>query len=80
MSLAIDVHAVRMVLLNDGWHRVVQESFTVDLYEYQSDEATVPVPGTGATWLEGDDTRVYCPLTAILAVRTGEAPDQRKRG
>ena len=79
MSLAIDVRAVRMVLLNDGWHRVVKESFIVDVHGYQSGEDVVPVPGTGATWLEGDDTRVYCPLTAILAVRTGEAPDQRRR-
>jgi hypothetical protein len=80
MSLAVDVDKVTMVLLNDGWHRVVNESFTIDAYEYrQSDEGVVPAPSIGATWLGSDETRIYCSLAAVLAVRTGEATDQRKR-
>ncbi|HEX9582219.1 MAG TPA: hypothetical protein VF970_14040 [Gemmatimonadales bacterium] len=34
MSLAIDVTKVRSVLLADGWHRIVENSFAVDAYEY----------------------------------------------
>ncbi len=34
MSLAIDVEFVSEVLLADGWHRVEENSFTLDSYEY----------------------------------------------
>jgi hypothetical protein len=34
MSLAIDVDRVSQVLLSDGWHTVVNKSFTLDSYEY----------------------------------------------
>jgi len=34
MSLTIDVEAVERVLLNDGWHHVANQSFTLDSYEF----------------------------------------------
>ncbi len=34
MSLAIDVDKVTRVLLADGWHEVIGESFSLDAYEY----------------------------------------------
>lgn len=68
MSLAIDVDRVREVLLADGWHQVVNNSFEMDAYEYERSEERKPgggdagmrlgggvedlVPATGATWVE----------------------------
>lgn len=34
MSLAIDLDSVAAVLLDDGWHEVLDESFAIDAYEY----------------------------------------------
>jgi hypothetical protein len=34
MSLAIDVDEVTAVLLPDGWHDVLDRSFSLDSYEY----------------------------------------------
>ena len=34
MSLGIDVDEIARVLLADGWHEVVDKSFTLDAYEY----------------------------------------------
>jgi len=34
MSLAINIDKVSRVLLSDGWHDVLDESFTLDAYEY----------------------------------------------
>ena len=34
MSLAINIDKVIRVLLSDGWHDVLEESFTLDAYEY----------------------------------------------
>lgn len=77
MSLAIDVDKVTAVLLADGWHRVSDKSFAVDAYEFLSEgdverRVREGVPSTGATWTEAQHagTRFFCPLTAILAVRT----------
>jgi hypothetical protein len=44
MSLNIDVDKVEAVLLSDGWHLVLDASFTLDAYEY--------------TW-QGSDDLVY---------------------
>lgn len=35
MSLAIDVDLVERVLLADGWHFVVDGTFTIDSYEFE---------------------------------------------
>lgn len=34
MSLAINLDKVNRVLLSDGWHVVLNESFALDAYEY----------------------------------------------
>jgi hypothetical protein len=34
MSLAIDIDAVTAVLLADGWHEVIDDSFYLDAYEF----------------------------------------------
>ena len=34
MSLAINIDKVNRVLLSDGWHDVLDESFVLDAYEY----------------------------------------------
>ena len=39
MSLAIDIDKVTNVLLADGWHEVVDDSFTLDAYEFVWDVA-----------------------------------------
>lgn len=76
MSLAIQLHDVTAVLLRDGWHQVVDQSFDVDDYEFLDGE-TLRVGGgqvegvspTGAAWKERDGSWFACPLPRILAVR-----------
>jgi hypothetical protein len=41
MSLAIDVDEVTAVLLADGWHKVAEESFDIDSYEFVAGSRTV---------------------------------------
>ncbi len=85
MSLSIDVDEVTAVLLADGWHEVKKESFALDAYEFvrfgseerrQSgdpmDVISDPDSSTGFAFIEGPDTRVCGPITAILAVRVEE--------
>lgn len=78
MSLYIDVDKVTGVLLADGWHLVADKSFDLDAYEYHREDYVLlegggesSVPATGARWYEGEitQTKFFCPLTAILAVR-----------
>lgn len=77
MSLNIEVDDVQQVLLADGWHTVAHDSFEIDAYEFHHLERDRLLGGvaegvcsTGAVWTEKDGAQVYCPLTAILAVRT----------
>jgi len=42
MSLGIDIELVSHVLLADGWHSVVDQSFTLDSYEYFSYDHNEP--------------------------------------
>jgi hypothetical protein len=81
MSLAIDIERVAAVLLADGWHRVKDNSFVLDAYEFMRGHHAVVsngqvqgVPPTGASWMEQAGNIIYCPLTAIRAVRI----DKRK--
>jgi hypothetical protein len=75
MSLAIDVDTVTHVLLADGWHPVLGDSFHTDAYEYVWQGEMVAhgdgqtVPHTGAGWTETNGVDILCPLNAILAVR-----------
>jgi hypothetical protein len=76
MSRVIDMDRISEVLLADGWHTVAQvnnkSTFCVESHEYIRDRAAAAegLQFTGATWLEEkDDAQLYCPLTAILAVK-----------
>jgi hypothetical protein len=85
MSLAIEVDCVIGVLLKDGWHEVVDGSFTIDAYEYvhrdRPERMLTPddilvgggrrtgVSSTGAAWKESGGFSVACPFPSILAVR-----------
>lgn len=72
MSIAIDVAKVRSVLLADGWHRIVENSFAVGAYEYVQAGVTKS-GGNGSTAPVGfrfkDDAGYMLtgPLSAILA-------------
>ena len=83
MSLSIDVDQIAGVLLADGWHEVDFDentsSFRLDAYEFiqthkgKADDVLHGggqggICSTGAVWQEKGHL-VYCPLTAILAVR-----------
>lgn len=82
MSLAIDVDKVNAVLLADGWHKVADQSFDLDAYEYIHGSATIHKGGQGGVTSTGfrfkDDGNyvMYGPLTAILAVRRDFKPIQ----
>jgi hypothetical protein len=76
MSLAIEVDNVTGVLLNDGWHSVIDGSFDMDSYEFLSGEFVLVgggqvegVSAMGATWKEKGKNWVACPLLSILAIR-----------
>jgi len=77
VSLMIDTDLVVSVLLADGWHDVANNSFDFDAYEFhcprQLGERFYPQPPevccTGATWVDGEGRRYYCPATSVLAVR-----------
>jgi hypothetical protein len=82
MSLAINPELITKILLADGWHEVEPNSLIIDAYEYVEDgvflfggSSTNSLTDTGASWREKDGTRVDCPMTAILAVRTRPKPD-----
>ncbi len=84
MSLAIDVHRVTDVLLADGWHHVLDGSFSLDAYEYMHEKECVlkggnveGVPSTGAIWTAPSGEFIACPLTSILAVK-GREPKKAK--
>lgn len=80
MSLAIDVAQVAAVLLPDGeWYDVEAKSFNLDAYEFQEGEQTIHKGGQGGITSTGFVFKVknrgsmmYGPLTAIVAVRSGE--------
>lgn len=84
MSLDIEIDHVTGVLLKAGWHQVVENSFTVDAYEYVHREAgngvgpgellvgggSLPgVSSAGAAWKESEDDYVACPVSLIIAVK-----------
>jgi hypothetical protein len=76
MSLAIEVDDVVEVLLQDGWHPVVDETFEIDAYEFRhgdvvrvSGGSIEGVSSTGATWKEPSGVWVACPFPQIRAVK-----------
>jgi hypothetical protein len=78
MSLAIDTDDVKEVLLADGWHKVIKQSFCIDAYEYLDGKGKDAfcvhgggqsgVCAAGFTFSTGK-AKIAGPLTAILAVR-----------
>jgi hypothetical protein len=75
MSLAINTHKIRRVLLADGWHNVLEQSFTIDAYEFAEDGQTVHSGGQSSVCASGfafkTETGVWSgPLTSVLAVET----------
>lgn len=77
MSLLIDAKTVTGVLLADGWHTVIPDTFTLDSYEFVYGDYEHPLHGggnsgvcaTGFTFSEEWGSNISGPLTAILAVR-----------
>lgn len=72
MSLAIDLDDVTAVLLADGWHGVLGQSFVVDAYEYVW-RAEQHGPGGLGYSFDTDINGTLCtlagPITAVLAVQ-----------
>jgi len=81
MSLAIDIDRVTGVLLSDGWHRVIEQTFLLDSYEFLQaihtprervlfgGGSSALISATGAAWKNVGGEWIACPLSAILAVR-----------
>jgi hypothetical protein len=76
MSFAIEVDDVVEVLLQDGWHPVVAETFEIDAYEFRhgdvvrvSGGSIEGVSSTGATWKEPSGVWVACPFPQVRAVK-----------
>ena len=73
-----DVSKVTAVLLSDGWHTVLNHSFTVDNLTLQIGNTSVErdkhnnLPGFAAAWQESVNSVTVvtvCPFSSILAVR-----------
>jgi hypothetical protein len=89
MSLAIDTDEVVAVLLPDGWHTVVNNSFDFDAYEFHAggnwnqygpNNGQIPeVSCTGATWEEEDGARICCPAPQVVALRMRPRGARRPR-
>lgn len=83
MSLLIDAKTITGVLLADGWHNVVPDTFGLDSYEYIYGDydhlmhggGNSGVCATGFTFSEELGTSISGPLTAILAVRHSTTDD-----
>jgi hypothetical protein len=84
VTLAIKVHAVTDVLLDDSWHSVADQSFTLDLYEFHdgdAPDARVLLPhgeyglcSAGFRFSEGPlRGLVSGPLSAVLAVMESQS-------
>lgn len=87
VSLLIDIDDVERVLLADGWHNVVDRSFTMDAYEYvraADGEKGRPIPymlggvepllpATGFEF-RSEQGWICGPITAILAVQRSYEP------
>ena len=81
MSLAIDIDEVSEVLLADGWHAVLDESFYVDAYEILGDTRPSKMRvdyshGAGFAFKEtlpksGEVVWTKGPMESVIAMRTG---------
>jgi hypothetical protein len=74
MSLFIDVDTVVAVLLPDGWHEVLNDSFVIDSYEFAQGEMTLHSEGAGYSFVTSnpngsvEKVTISGPVTAIQAV------------
>lgn len=81
MSLAIPIHAITGILLDDGWHKVDTESVDIDSFEIvkyhdvthfiaQLQAGHDPlISALGIGWSE-NEVGFYAPLNSVRAVRT----------
>ncbi|HEY0797732.1 MAG TPA: hypothetical protein VGD50_01210 [Candidatus Baltobacteraceae bacterium] len=91
MSQVIDVETISQVLLADGWHMVVDQSFRIDTCEYirgsepgeqaQSFSADTTLSFSFREFVPGSRERVTTtgPLLAVLALRSGTGGAGRTR-
>jgi hypothetical protein len=80
VSLAIDAAKVVAVLLADGWHPTLRDSFRIDTYEFVHDAEIVlkagqspPTSTMGFTFTEAGTDRtieISGPLASVLAVKS----------
>ena len=87
MSLEIRIHQIESVLLADGWHTVMDQSFNTDSYEFIEGDRTIlgggsveGLPSTGATWKESGGKVLCCPLTSVLAFKMNTTLTARDSG
>ncbi|HYR87765.1 MAG TPA: hypothetical protein VE422_27020 [Terriglobia bacterium] len=76
MSLAIEVSDVVGVLLKDGWHKVSEQSFELDKFEFvrlsdvrMASGSVEGISAVGARWKEPDGLWMACQLPNVIAVR-----------
>ena len=81
MSLAIDTSKVVEVLLVDGWHTVLNQSFTLDAFEFVRSDGNIVYAGLGGQgfqfeeFVETNTARIISgPATSVLAIRTKREP------
>jgi hypothetical protein len=75
MTLGIQVHEIKHVLLADRWHEVESESFALDAYEFMDGAEAVArgdgqlITAVGFMFREPGGQIVAGPLSSILAVQ-----------
>jgi hypothetical protein len=70
--MAINVLMVKMVLLSDGWHKVLGKTFDVVMHEYwrgRGEPLSHVCDGREAQWKESPTVVIRCPLSSVLAVK-----------
>ena len=73
MSLSIQADEVTEVLLTDRWYKVKSGSFRLDIYEFPGHldaGREQQLPSMGAAWTSPDGSKMFCPITSVLALRT----------
>ena len=71
--IGVSIKTVEQVLLADGWHRILPESFQIGELVFVTSQARLVGPdlgGQGVQWREADDGLVTCPMSAVLGIRS----------
>jgi hypothetical protein len=87
VSLPIDIDRVEAVLLSDGWHHVLHQTFDLGEYEFvhatEAGVSTLYKGGVGFGFTEKDSSgelhRFSAPVSSLLAVRYTRASDEDRR-